>query len=145
MLAGCGLAARDYDIEQSFITGGLPTFDHSFDATKISGPLSADVSKLATVTLKAARIEAIDGGGDIHFVSGARISISSNLMADAILAQMTEPPAVGVISKDLVTTGKELKPYLQAGGTVSANITYSPVPATARELKLVLTLHGSLL
>jgi len=145
MLFGCGIAARDYDIEQTFTTGGLPGFDHSFNATQLSGPLSADVSKLSTVTLKAARIEATDGAGDIHFVSAASISVSSNLLPDALLATLAVPPGLGQNSADLFVTGKELKPYLQAGGTVSANISYSPVPAAARELKLVLTLHGSLL
>ena len=36
------------------------------------------------------------------------------------------------------------KPYLQANGSVAAGIDYNPTPVTARTLKLVLTLHGSL-
>ena len=145
MLFGCGLASKDYDVEQAFTAGGLPSFTHSFDTTAIAGPISADVSKLATVTLKAARIEATDGAGDIHFVSDAVISISSAHLPDAVLARLPSPPAAGQTSVQLDVTGKELKPYLQAGGTVSANISYSPTPVTARELKLVLTLRGSLL
>ena len=144
-LFGCGIASKDYDVELPFKAGGAPEFNHNFSSTDIAGPISADVSKLATVTLKAARIERADSGDDIHFISGATISISSGTLPAAVLARLPAAPAPGQTSVQLDTTGKELKPYLQAGGTVSANISYSPVPAAARDLRLVLTLHGSLL
>jgi hypothetical protein len=60
LLAGCGLLSKDYDIEQPFQAGGLPSFTGSFTSTQLLGPLSADVSKISSVTLKAARIEATE-------------------------------------------------------------------------------------
>ena len=33
MLFGCGLASKDYDVEQAFTAGGLPSFTHSFDTS----------------------------------------------------------------------------------------------------------------
>ena len=60
------------------------------------------------------------------------------------LAKLPAPPAAGATSVQLQVTSKELKPYLQAGGTVNASISYSPTPVNARDLKLVLTIHGSL-
>jgi hypothetical protein len=138
------LLSKDYDIEQPFQAGGLPSFTGSFDSTKLLGPLSADVSKVSSVTLKAARIEATDSNGDISFISGANISVSSRLMADALIATLPAAPAAGTTSVQLQIIPKELKPYLQAGGTVTASINYSPTPVTARALKLVLTIHGSL-
>jgi hypothetical protein len=116
--------SKDYDIETAFQAGGLPSF--------------------SSVTLKAARIEATDSNGDISFISGANISVSSRLMADALIATLPAPPAAGTTSVQLQIIPKELKPYLQAGGIVTASINYSPTPVTARALKLVLTIHGSL-
>ena len=146
LLAGCGLASRDFDVEQTFQAGGGPPgFSGSIDSAKLTGPLSGDVSKISSITLKAARIEATDGNGDISFISQANISVSSRLVADALLASLASPVPPGASSVQLQINPKELKPSLQAGGTVSANISYSPTPVTARALKLVLTLHGSLL
>jgi hypothetical protein len=147
MLFGCGLASKDYDVEQPFTAGGTlsSSFTQSFNATQIAGPISADVSKLSTVTLKAARIEATDYAGDLEFVSDATISISAGTLPDALLARLAARAAPGQTSVQLDVTGEELKPYLQAGGTMSATISYSPTPVTAHGLKLVITLHGSLL
>jgi hypothetical protein len=145
LLAGCGLVSKDYDIERPFQAGGgPPSFTGSFDSTSLTGPLSADVSKISSVTLKAARIEATDMGGDISFISGTTISVSTPLLPAALLATLPAPPAAGATSVQLQIFSKELKPYLQAGGTVAASIDYSPTPVTARALKLVLTIHGSL-
>ncbi len=146
LLAGCGLASKDYDVEQAFQAGGgPPSFTGSFNSTQLLGPLSADVSKVSTVTLQAARIEATDNNGDISFISGASISVGSPILPVALIATLSTSPAAGATSVPLQITPKELKPYLQAGGTVSASITYSPTPVNARELRLVLTIHGSLL
>lgn len=145
LLAACGLASHDFDVEQPFVAGGGPPgFTGSVDSTRLLGPLSADVSKISSVTLKAARIEATDNGGDISFISGAKISVSSKLLPDALIATLPAPPPAGATSVQLQVNPKELKPYLQAGGMVSATIDYSPTPVTARALKLVLTIHGSL-
>jgi hypothetical protein len=63
----------------------------------------------------------------------------------AVIATLPAAPAAGTTSVQLQILPRELKPYLQAGGTVAASIDYSPTPVTARALKLVLTIHGSLL
>ena len=145
LLAGCGLASKDFDVEQAFQAGGGPPgFTGSFDSAKLASALSGDASKISSITLKAARIEATDNNSDISFISGATLSVSASpLLPDAKIASLPSP---GASSVQLAVTARELKPYLQAAnGKVNATIDYSPVPVSARALKLVLTLHGSLL
>ena len=148
LLAGCGLASKDFDVEQAFQAGGGPPgFTGSFDSAKLASALSGDASKISSITLKAARIEATDNNSDISFISGATLSVSASpLLPDAKIASLPSPPSPGASSVQLAVTARELKPYLQAAnGKVNATIDYSPVPVSARALKLVLTLHGSLL
>ncbi len=149
LLAGCGLASKDFDVELPFQAGGsgLSSVTGSFSSSQILGPLSSDVSKVSSITLKAARIDATDNTGDISFISGATISVTAGtILPDAVIATLPSPPAAGATSVQLQTTGNELKPYLQsANGKIAATISFSPVPATTRMLKLVLTIHGSLL
>jgi len=100
------------------------------------------VSKISSITLKAARIEATDPveSGDISFISGATITIGGSQ-----IAMLPSPPAAGQRSVQLqVNSTKELKPFIQNGSTLSATINYSPTPITARSLQLTLTIHGSL-
>lgn len=140
LLAGCGLASKDYDVVQPFQAGGAPSFTHGFDSSSLAGPLSADVSKISSITLKAARIEETDGDpAGISFISGATITVSGTT-----IATLPAPPAAGQTSVQLQTTGTELKPFIQSGSLLQATISYSPTPVTARSLQLVLTLHGSL-
>ena len=146
LLAGCGLASKDFDVVQEFQAGGgPPPFTGTFDGSKIAGPLSGDVSKISSITLKAARIEATDGK-DVSFISEANLSASSgnHILVTALLARLAAPAPSGASSVDLAITPKELKPYLQSNGTIDAGISYSPTPVSARTLKLVLTFHGSL-
>jgi hypothetical protein len=139
-LAGCGLASKDYDITEPFQAGGGPP-GVNFQSSQLTGPLSADVSRISSVTLKAARIEPTDPpeSGDIAFISGATISIGGTT-----IATLAAPPPAGARSVQLHVEGTELKPFLQRGSLVSATINYDPTPITARSLQLVLTLHGSL-
>ena len=146
LLTGCGLVSKDFVVAKDFQAGGgAPPFTGSFDSSTLTSSFSADVSKISSITLTAARIEATDGK-DLSFVSGATISISAanNILPTALLAKLAAPAPAGATSVELAVTGKELKPYLQANGTISAGIDYNPTPVTARTLKLVLTLHGSL-
>ena len=146
LLAGCGLISRDFVVEQPFQAGGgVPPFTGSFNTATLIGPLSGDVSKISSITLKAARIEATDGK-DVSFVSGATISISdaNHILPDALLAKLAAPAPSVATSVELAITPKEMKPYLVSNGTIAAGIDYSPTPVNARALKLVLTLHGSL-
>ena len=145
LMAGCGLVSKDFEVSQDFQAGGRPSFTGSVDSATLIGPISGDVSKISSITLKAARIEATDGK-DVSLVSDAIISISDphNLLPTALLARLNAPAPAGATSVDLTVTGKELKPYLQASGTIAAGIGFSPTPVTARALKLVLTLHGTL-
>ena len=146
LLAGCGLASKDFDVEQPFVAGGGPPgFSGSFNSSTIAGPLSGDVSKISSIMLTAARIEATDGS-DVSFISDASISVSAgnNILPTALLAKLPAPAPSGAASVALAITPKELKPYLQSGGAISADISYAPTPVTARALKLVLTFHGAL-
>lgn len=141
----CGLTSRDFTVEQPFQAGGGPPgFTQSFGSGQLLAPLSADVSAVKSVMLTAARIESTDGK-DISFVSAASISVSGNALPSALLATLPAQPAAGATSVELQINPKELKPYLEQGGLVTASVTYSPTPVTARTLKLTLTLHGSLL
>jgi len=143
LLAGCGLASRDVEVAQDFQAGGgPPTAGTSIDSTRLLAPISADVSKLSTVTLTAARLEATDGG-DLSFVSGATLRISAQVLPDRQLATWSGTPSGPRV--DLTITPAELKPYLQAGGFIAASVTYATTPVTARGLRLTLTLHASLL
>jgi hypothetical protein len=142
LLAGCGLASKDFDVSEPFQAGGgPPTFTGNFQASTLTGPLSADVSKISSITLKAARIEATDNVADLSFISGAIITIGGTQVAT-----LPSPPPAGQASVQLqVDSSKELKPFIQNGSTLSATINYSPTPITARSLQLTLTIHGSLL
>ncbi|HEX9576756.1 MAG TPA: hypothetical protein VF993_03330 [Myxococcales bacterium] len=142
LLAGCGLASRDVDVWQDFQAGGgPPTAGTSFDSSKLLAPIAADVSKLSSVTLKAARLEATDGG-NLSFVSGATLRIAAQVLPDRELATYSGMPAGSRV--DLTILPAELKGYLQAGGFIAAEVTYSTTPVTARGLRLTLTLHASL-
>ena len=140
-LAGCGLASKDFDVTQQFVAGGMPSFTGSVDSSKLTGPLSADVSKISSITLKSARIDATDPpeSGDISFISGATISIGGTT-----IATLASAPPAGARTVQLQTTGTELKQLILNGSTISATIHYAPTPVTARSLQLVLTIHGSL-
>ena len=145
LLAACGLTSRDFQVSQDFTAGGGPPgFTGSFDSAKLLAPFAADVSQVKTVTLTAARLDATDGG-DLAFVSGATISVAGNGLPDALLATLPSAPPAGQGSVQLQVTARELKPYLQMGGAVTAIVNYSPTPVTARSLRLTLTLHGALL
>jgi hypothetical protein len=142
LLAGCGLAAKDVEVAQDFQAGGgPPPVGVSFDSTKLLAPVAADVSKLSSVTLTAARLEATDGG-NLSFVSGVTLRISANVLPDKLLATFSGTPAGS--RADLTVSAVELKPFLQAGGFIAAAVTYSTTPVTARGLRLTLTLHASL-
>ncbi len=145
LAASCGLTSRDFDVTQDFQAGGgPPSFTHNFDSSSLLAPLSADVGSVSSITLKAAKLESTDGR-DLSYVSSVQISVSGNNLSGALLATLPAPAAAGVTSVELTVNAKELKPYLQQGGLVVATVSYSPVPVTARALRLTLTLHASLL
>jgi hypothetical protein len=141
LLAGCGLASRDVDVWQGFQAGGGPPTTATFHSTELLAPIAADVSQLSSVTLKAARLEATDGG-NLSFVSDATLRIAAQVLPDRLLATYSGTPAGSRV--DLTILPQELKGYLQAGGYIAANVTYSATPVTARGLRLTLTLHASL-
>lgn len=145
-LAGCGLLSKDFDVSQDFPAGGgAPPFTGTFSGDALTGQLSNDLNKISSITLAAARIESIDGG-DVAFVSSAKISISGKVLPAALIAQLAAPAPAGATSVQLeVDSAKELKPYLQADGAVTGSIDYAPTPTAQRKLRLVLTLRGSLL
>jgi hypothetical protein len=141
LLAGCGLASKDVEVSQEFQAGGGPPTNTTYDTSRLLAPISADVHQLSSVTLKAARLESTDGG-NIDFVSGATLTVSGTGLQDAQIARL--PAAPGGPRADLTVASQELKPYLQAGGFIAAQVTYSTRPVTARGLRLTLTLHATL-
>lgn len=141
-LFGCGLTSRDVDVTQDFQAGGgPPTADVSLDGSKLSGPFTADVHQLSSVTLKSARLDSTDGS-DLSFVSGATLSLTGNGLPALQLATLGAPGAVTTAS--FTVDSRNLKDYLQAGATLAAQVTYLNRPVTARGLRLTLTLHGQL-
>ena len=141
LLVGCGLVSRDFNVTLPFQAGGgPPSFTGTINGTQLSGPLSADVSKISSITLKAAKIEATDGQGDISFISSASATIGG-----AQIATLASHPPAGATSVQMqVDSSKELKPFIQNGSNITVSISYSPTPVTARQLQLTLTIHGSL-
>ncbi len=142
LLAACGLASKDVEVAQDFQAGGGPPTTTNFDSSRLLAPIAADVKQLSSVMMTAARLEATDGG-DLSFVSGATLRLSANNLPDRLLATYSGTPAGS--RADLSVSAQELKPYLQAGGFIAAEVTYSARPVTARALRLTLTLHASLL
>ncbi|MCA1827603.1 MAG: hypothetical protein LC689_11795, partial [Myxococcales bacterium] len=124
-LLGCGLVSRDFDVTQQFQAGGAPSFTGSINSSQLTGPLSADVSKISSITLKAARVEATDDG-DVAFISGATISIGGTQIATL----PSRAPAGATAVPLQVDSSKELKPFIQSGSNVTATINYSPSPVT---------------
>jgi hypothetical protein len=140
----CGLTARDYTITQAFQAGGGAPTSASINTSQLTSQLSQDVSKIDTVELKAASIQALDSG-DLALIQGVSIVASGNGVSNVTLATYSGPPAAGTKNIDLVIgSNPDLKPFLQSGGLVTANVTYVSFPATARNLQLTLTIHGSL-
>jgi hypothetical protein len=142
---GCGLASRDYTLTQPFTAGGGAPTSASFNSAQLLAPLSADVSSVSSVQLTGASIQSLDSG-DLALIQNISIVASGNGVAQTTLASYSGPPPAGTTSLPLTLgANTDLKPYLQAGGLVSASVQYVNFPATARSLQLTLTVRGSLL
>ena len=147
LAAGCGLVGKDVTITPpGFQAGGpAPGQGAQLAAAEITAPLSAsagDLSKLSSVALTAATLESTDGL-DLAFVASGAITVSGNGLSAATLATLAAPGKVG-LARFAVAPGVDLKPYLQAGGTLDVAFAYDPRPAVARGLKLTLVVHASL-
>ena len=138
----CGLVQKDVDIVQEFQAGGGAPSDPKVD---VSAPLVAsqgDLAHLSAVTVRAARIESTDGL-DVGFISGATLTLRGNNLPDLQVAMLPAPSST--TRADLVAdSSKDLKPYLLAGSLLTAKLTYSPTPVSARGLRLTITVRGSL-
>jgi hypothetical protein len=149
LLAGCGgLLSKDVPVAQEFQVGGnLPGTGPTLASGTLTGPLSAsagDLAHLSSVTLQSATIESTDGQ-PINFLASGAITLSAQGQPDVALAALPSLVAAsptGIAS--FTVQGNDLKPYLAAGGTVTAAFTYSPKPVAARGLKLTLVLHAAL-
>ena len=144
LASGCGLGSRDYTVQATIVAGGgSPGSNPQFNSGALAAPLSADVSRINSVTLQSAALSAIDG--DLSFVSHVEIDANGSGLPQLVLATLPSAPAAGVTSVQLqLGSNTELKPYLEAGGVLTANVQYGTFPATARTLQLTLTLRGSL-
>ena len=147
LTAGCGLVSRDYTVQATIVAGGgSPGSNPQFNASSLAAPLSSDVSQISNVSLRSATLAATDQGGDLSFISHVEIDANGTGLSQQVLATLPSAPAAGVTSVQLqLGPNTDLKPYLQAGGVLTANVQYVSFPATARTLQLTLTIHGSLL
>jgi hypothetical protein len=66
LTASCGLVSRDYTVQTDFIAGGGAPTSGQFDSSSLLSPLSADVSKVGSVSLQSATLQSIDGE-DLNF------------------------------------------------------------------------------
>jgi hypothetical protein len=146
LTAGCGLVSRDYTVQAIIVAGGgSPGSNPQFNSSALASPLSSDVSQIGSVSLKSATLAATDGE-DLSFISRVEIDANGTGLSQEVLATLPSPPAAGVASVQLqLGPNTDLKPYLQAGGVLTANVQYVNFPATARTVQLTLTIHGSLL
>ena len=90
-------------------------------------------------------IESTDGQ-PINFLSSGALTLTASGQADVTLAAL--PSLVSASATGIATFAlqgsTDLKPYLAAGGTLTAAFRYSPKPVAARRLKLTLVLHAAL-
>ncbi len=142
LLFSCGLVHKDVDVTQDFQAGGNAPSDPQVD---VAAPLVAsqgDLAQLSAVTIRAARIDATDGL-PVGFISGATLTLRGNNLPDLQVATLPSPSTT--TRADLVVdSSKDLRPYLLAGSLLSAKLTYSPTPVSARGLRLTITVRGSL-
>jgi hypothetical protein len=150
LLAGCGgLLSKDVPVTQEFQVGGnLPGTGPTLPSGTLTGPLSSsagDLAHLSSVTVQSVTIESTDGQ-PINFLASGALALSASGQADVTLAtlpSLVSASATG-IANFVVQGSTDLKPYLAAGGTLTAAFTYSPRPVAARGLKLTIVLHASL-
>ena len=147
-LSGCGLVNHDVTVTQPFTAGGgPPSVTGQFNASQLTGPLSAnagDLSKLSSVTLQSVKLEATDNG-DLAFVGPVTMTISANGFSDAVVARFAGSPPAGTTSVSFtVDSAKDLRAYLAAGAVLKAVVTYATQPVSGRSLQLTLVVRGSL-
>ena len=143
LLFSCGLVHKDVDVAQDFQAGGGAPSDPTVD---VAAPLVAsqgDLAHLSAVAIRAARIDATDGL-PVSFISGATLTLrGNNNLPELQIAKL--PSSSTTTRADLVVdSSKDLRPYLLAGSLLSAKLTYSPTPVSARGLRLTITVRGSL-
>jgi hypothetical protein len=146
VVAACGLVHRDVDVVARFPVGGGAPSSGTVGASSFTGPLAAkagDLDHLSSVTLQQARLETTDAG-DLSFISAATLALSAPNLPDTTLGTLAAPGAVAS-AQFQVSSAKDLKPYLAAGGTLKATLSYAQPPATARLLQLTLTLRATVL
>lgn len=140
----CGLVHHDVEVAKDFQAGGgAPTGDLGIDLATPLAASEGDLSKLSSVKLQGAKLQATDSG-DLAFISGVTLSIAGNGLPTATLATLTSAPAAGVQTVDLGGSATDLKPYLTAGARLTAHVTYVTRPVDARALRLTLTVRGAL-
>jgi hypothetical protein len=150
LLAGCGgLLSKDVPVTQEFQVGGnLPGTGPTLPSGTLTGPLSAsagDLAHLSSVTVQSVTIESTDGQA-INFLASGAITVTApggDGVTLATLPSLVSASATGIATFALQGS-IDLKPYLAAGGTLTAAFTYSPKPVAARGLKLTIVLHASL-
>jgi hypothetical protein len=145
---GCGgLLSRDVTVSASFQVGGsTPGSPPTLQASAITQQLAAgagDLEHLSSVTLSSVQLVATDQL-PLDFVASGTVSIAATGLPPVTLATLPQQGKTGLASFTLVGS-TDLRPYLAAGGTLTATLTYSQVQVAARGLRLDFVLHASLL
>jgi hypothetical protein len=145
LAAGCGFTTHDYSVQATILAGGgAPGGNSEFNSGELTAPLSGDATKISSVKMNSVVLSAIDGG-DLTFVTSVTLSAAGNNLPSVVIATLPSAPAAGVTSVALQIDGStDLKPYLFAGGNLTADLVYGSFPATARTMVLTLNLEGSL-
>jgi hypothetical protein len=144
LAAGCGFTQHDYSVQATILAGGgAPGGSSEFNSEELTAPLSGDATKISSITINSVVLSAIDGG-DLTFVTSVTINAAGTNLPSVVIATLPSAPAAGVTSVALQVNGTDLKPYLLAGGNLTADLVYGSFPATARTMVLTLNLEGSL-
>ena len=147
LVLACGLVHHDVTVEAPFtVGGGPPTATTTIEAAALTAPLQAsagDLSKLSSVTMQSVHLVS-DDSGDLSYLATTTLTLTAAGLPDVPLATLKAAPTAGQSDVALVVDGRDLKPYLANGGSITAALTYSARPVAARGLKLVLVIRGTL-
>ncbi len=125
---GGGLSPRDVSYVHDFTVLGSPVM-FFMDLHLENFP---DYSKLTSLTLRAAKLDATDGG-DLSFVSGASVAWTRPNLSTWQIASLSEPTTASSANLNVIE-GASAQGPLQVLVANSAT--------TRRSLRLTLTFHG---
>jgi len=109
LTASCGLVSRDYTVQTDFIAGGGAPTSGQFDSSSLLSPLSADVSKVGSVSLQSATLQSIDGE-DLNFTD-----LKPYLQAGGLLGATAQYSPFPATARSLRLTPSMARCFKRAG------------------------------